>query len=74
MNMKAKNLSEIYALSDPAIRGNVNITELNKLTEEAKELLAIFFNAKDSLDMVYVTYTDFLLNKSSACNTNISSW
>jgi hypothetical protein len=46
----------------PAIRGNGNTTELNKLTEEVeKELFVIFFNTKDKLDMVNVTYIDLLL-------------
>jgi len=103
MNMKARTLSEVYALFDPqeplkgeklktyyvdrkskikeevlwkiknsrkplkilfpAMRGNGNTTELNKLAEEAeKEFFVIFFNTKDKLDMVNVTYVDLLLN------------
>lgn len=47
----------------PAIRGNGNTTELNKLAEEAeKELFVIFFSSKDNLDMVNVTHVDLLLN------------
>ncbi len=47
----------------PAIRGNGNTTELNKLAEEAeKELSVVFFNTRERLDMVNVTYVDLLLN------------
>lgn len=46
----------------PAIRGNGNTTELNKLAEEAKGLFVIFFNCKERLDVVNVEYVDLLLS------------
>ena len=56
---KIKSSSKPLKIIFPAIRGNGNTTELNKLAEEAqKELFVIFFNTKDRLDMVHVTYVD----------------
>jgi hypothetical protein len=60
---KIKSSRKPLKILFPAIRGNGNTTELNKLAEEAKkELFVIFFNTKDRLDMVNVTYVDLLLN------------
>ncbi len=60
---KIKSSRKPLKILFPAIRGNGNTTELNKLAEEAeKELFVVFFNTKDKLDMVNVTYVDLLLN------------
>ena len=60
---KIKSSKKPLKIIFPAIRGNGNTTELNKLVEEAeKDFFVIFFNTKDRLDMINVTYVDLLLN------------
>lgn len=49
----------------PAIRGNGNTTELNKLAENIKradDIFVVMFVAKDKLDLVSINYVDLLLS------------
>ncbi len=59
---KIKSSTKPLKILFPAIRGNGNTTELNKLAEEAKELFVVFFNCKERLDMVNVDHVDLLLS------------
>ena len=60
-----KSSKEPLKIIFPAIRGNGNTTELNKLAENIKredEIFLVMFVAKDKLDMVSVNYVDLLLS------------
>jgi len=60
-----KSSKEPLKIIFPAIRGNGNTTELNKLAENIKredEIFVVMFVAKDKLDMVSVNYVDLLLS------------
>jgi hypothetical protein len=54
-----KSSSEPLKIIFPAIRGNGNTTELNKLAENIKradEIFVVMFVAKDKLDLVSINY------------------
>lgn len=72
-----KNSKEPLKIVYPAIRGNGNTTELNKLADDIKredEIFVVMFVTKDKLDLVSVNYVDLLLSVGIEIHNTVSEY